>query len=143
MSDLELKHTVIGGKDIVLKPVPAKSARQIQTTLLAALAEPLADILSKNSQELKQSEQMMVGLQGIAGLLPTLKNGTLDEIIDMCKPFILVNGKQFDENTQFDADSLIDMYEVLWFFLKETFGGFIAAVRSRFPQLTTQTALSK
>ena len=86
---------------------------------------------------------MMVGLQGIAGLLPTLKNGTLDEIIDMCKPFILVNGKQFDENTQFDADSLIDMYEVLWFFLKETFGGFIAAVRSRFPQLTTQTALSK
>lgn len=143
MSDLELKHTVIGGKDIVLKPVPAKSARQIQTALLAALAEPLADILSKNSQELKQSEQMTVGLQGIAGLLPTLKNGALDEIIDMCKPFILVNGKQFDENTQFDADSLIDMYEVLWFFLKETFGGFIAAVRSRFPQLTTQTALSK
>lgn len=144
MSNLELKQTEIGGRSIVLKTVPASKARQIQTTLLAVIAEPLAEALGRESTKAAdKSQQMLIGLKGIAGLLPSLKQGALDEIISQCKPFILVNGKPFNEDEQFDANSLMDMYEVLWFFLKETFGGFIDAVRLRFPQIATVAASSK
>ena len=149
MSNLDLTSTTIGGRNIVLKTVPARDARRIQTMLIATLAEPLSDVLSQDANTFKPKDkddkagQMLVGLKGIAGVLTALDDEALDKIIDTCKPYILVDGKQFNENEQFTADSLMDMYEVLWFFLKETFGGFISAVRSRFPQLTTQTALSK
>ena len=141
----DLKHTEIGGQNIVLKVVPARDARKIQTMLLAMIAEPLAEALGQQSGgDVKtQGEQILAGLKGIAGLLPKLNDGDLDTLIDQCKPFILIEGKQFDENKHFDADTLFDMYEVLWYFLKETFGGFIAAVRSRFPQLQAMTALKK
>lgn len=143
MSDL--KHTEIGGKNIVLKTVPARDARKIQTMLLAMIAEPLAEALGQQSGgDVKtQGEQILAGLKGIAGLLPKLNDGDLDTLIDQCKTFILIEGKQFDENKHFDADTLFDMYEVLWYFLRETFGGFIAAVRSRFPQLQAMTASKK
>ena len=143
MSDL--KHTEIGGQNIVLRTVPARDARKIQTMLLAMIAEPLAEALGQQSGgDVKtQGEQILAGLKGIAGLLPKLNDGDLDKLIDQCKPFILIEGKQFDENKHFDADTLFDMYEVLWYFLRETFGGFIVAVRSRFPQLQAMTALKK
>lgn len=141
----ELKHTSIGGKNIVLKKVPARDARKIQTMLIAMIAEPLAEALGQQSGgDVKtQGEQILAGLKGMAGILPKLNDGDLDKLIDQCKPFILVEGKQFDENAQFDADTLFDMYEVLWYFLRETFGGFIAAVRLRFPQLQAMTASKK
>lgn len=143
MSDL--KHTEIGGQNIVLKVVPARDARKIQTMLLAMIAEPLAEALGQQSGgDVKtQGEQILAGLKGIAGLLPKLNDGDLDTLIDQCKPFILIEGKQFDENKHFNADTLFDMYEVLWYFLRETFGGFIVAVRLRFPQLQAMTVLKK
>lgn len=143
MSDL--KHTEIGGQNIVLKTVPARDARHLQTMLVAMIAEPLAEALGQQSGgDVKtQGEQILAGLKGIAGLLPKLNDGDLDKLIDQCKPFILIEGKQFDENKHFDADTLFDMYEVLWYFLRETFGGFIVAVRSRFPQLEAMTASKK
>jgi len=141
----ELKHTSIGGKNIVLKKVPARDARKIQTMLIAMIAEPLAEALGQQSGgDVKtQGENILAGIKGISGVLPKLNDGELDLLIDHCKPFILVEGKPFDENAQFDADTLFDMYEVLWYFLKETFGGFIDAVRLRFPQLQAMTALKK
>lgn len=146
----DLKNTTIGGKSITLKRVPARDARHIQTMLIAVVAEPLAEALgsqsntkSKKGKEATQGEQILAGLKGVAGILPKLSDGELDNLIDKCKPFILVDGKQFDENEQFDADSLFDMYEVLWYFLKETFAGFINAARSRFPQAQAMAALKK
>lgn len=140
----DLKHTSIGGKNIVLKKVPARDARHLQTMLIAMVAEPIAEALGQQSSDAKtQGEQILAGLKGIAGVLPKLNDGDLDKLIDTCKPFILVDGKPFDENSQFDADSLFDLYEVLWYFLRETFGGFIDAVRLRFPQLQAMTALKK
>lgn len=140
----DLKHTSIGGKNIVLKKVPARDARHLQTMLIAMVAEPIAEALGQQSGDAKtQGDQILAGLKGIAGVLPKLNDGDLDKLIDTCKPFILVDGKPFDENSQFDADSLFDLYEVLWYFLRETFGGFIDAVRLRFPQLQAMTALKK
>lgn len=141
----ELKHTEIGGKNIVLKTVPARDARHLQTMLIAMIAEPLAEALGQQSGgDVKtQGEQILAGLKGMAGILPKLNDGDLDKLIDKCKPFILIEGKPFDENKHFDADTLFDMYEVLWYFLRETFGGFIAAVRLRFPQLQAMTASKK
>lgn len=148
----DLKNTTIGGKSITLKRVPARDARHIQTMLIAIIAEPLADALGAQSQatakgkkgkEATQGEQILAGLKGVAGILPKLSDGELDNLIDKCKPFIMVDGKLFDENEQFDADSLFDMYEVLWYFLKETFGGFISAALSRFPQVQKTAAFKK
>lgn len=146
----DLKNTTIGGKSITLKRVPARDARHIQTMLIAVVAEPLAEALgaqsttkSKKAKEATQGEQILAGLKGIAGILPKLSDGELDNLIDKCKPFIIVDGKPFDENEQFDADSLFGMYEVLWYFLKETFGGFIDAIRSRFPQAQAMATLKK
>lgn len=140
----DLKHTIIGDKNITLRVVPARDARHIQTMLIAMVAEPLAEALGQQSGGAKsQGEQILAGLKGISGILPKLNDGDLDKLIDKVKPFILIEGKPFDENKHFDADTLFDMYEVLWFFLRETFSGFIVAVRSRFPQLESMTALKK
>lgn len=148
----DLKHTIIGDKNITLRTVPARDARHIQTMLIAMVAEPLAEALGQQStskadaakdDKSKQGEQILAGLKGISGILPKLNDGDLDKLIDKCKPFILVEGKPFDENKHFNADTLFDMYEVLWYFLRETFSGFIGAVRSRFPQLESMTALKK
>lgn len=149
----DLKNTTIGGKSITLKRVPASAARRIQTLLISIVAEPLAEALGEQATAKKptkskqksseQGEMILAGLKGVAGILPSLNDGELDTLIDKCKPFIIVDGKQFDEDGQFDADSLFDMYEVLWYFLKETFGGFIAAALLRFPQAKAMTALKK
>lgn len=140
----DLKNTTIGGKSITLKRVPARDARHIQTMLVALIAEPLANALGQQvSNKQTQGDQILAGLKGVANILPRLSDGELDALIDKCKPFILVEGKPFNENEHFDADTLFDMYEVLWYFLRETFSGFIAAVLSRFPQAATMTALKK
>lgn len=146
----DLKNTTIGGKSITLKRVPARDARHIQIMLMAAGSDPLVQALgaqstakSKKSKEDTQGEQILAGLRGITGILYKLKDGELDNLIDKCKPFILVDGKPFDENEQFDADSLFDMYEVLWYFLKETFGGFISATLLRFPEAQVAMASLK
>lgn len=143
----DLKNTSIGGKSITLKRVPARDARHIQTMLIAAVIEPLSDVLSgESAKELKmesKGEQVLFVLKGAAAILPKLNDGELDNLIDKCKPFIMVDGKQFDENGQFDSDTLFDMYEVLAYFLQETFSSFISAIRSRFPQTETMMALKK
>lgn len=143
----DLKNTSIGGKSITLKRVPARDARHIQTMLIAAVIEPLSDVLSgESTKELKmesKGEQVLFVLKGAAAILPKLNDGELDKLIDKCKPFILVDGKQFDENGQFDSDTLFDMYEVLAYFLQETFSSFISAIRLRFPQTETMMALKK
>lgn len=143
----DLKNTSIGGKSITLKRVPARDARHIQTMLIAAVIEPLSDVLSgESAKELKmesKGEQVLFVLKGAAAILPKLNDGELDKLIDKCKPFIMVDGKQFDENGQFDSDTLFDMYEVLAYFLQETFSSFISAIRSRFPQTETMMALKK
>lgn len=148
----DLKNTEIGGFKVVLKPVPASKARKIQTTLLAIIAEPLADALGQQSEDLnvknindisKRGKQMLMGLKGLAGILPKLNDGQLDEIIDICKPFILIDGKPFNEDDQFDATTLMAEYEIIWYFLNETFGDFIDAARSRFNLIPMTAASSK
>lgn len=148
MSMQDLKNTTIGGRNITLRRVPARDARHLQTMLIALVAEPLAETLgqqvSTTGKPATNGEQILAGLKGLAGVLPKLSDGELDKLIDKCKPFILIEGKQFNENDHFDADTLFDMYEVLYYFLKETFDGFITAVRSRFPQAqVAMTALKK
>lgn len=142
MSDL--KNTTIGDKSITLKVVPASAARGIQTLLASIIAEPLAEILGQQSSVDKskqtQSEQVLSVVNAASGLLPKLADGELDKIINACKPFILIDGKPFNEDAQFTADTLFDMYEVIWYFLKETFAGFIDAARLRFmPAMTAVT----
>lgn len=145
----DLKNTTIGGKSITLKRVPARDARHIQTMLISLIAEPLVGLVeaqgagnSKNKPS--QQELSMMGLKAITELLPLLSNEQLDKLIDKCKPFIIVDGSLFNENEQFDADTLLDMYQVLFYFLKETFANFLAATLSRFPQAeTAMTALNK
>lgn len=148
MSDL--KNTTIGDKSITLKIVPARDARGIQTLLASIIAEPLAAVLggqaakSDDADAQTKADQILTVMNAVSGLLPKLDNGDLDKLIDKCAPFILVDGKQFDENKQFDADTLFDMYEVLWYFLRETFEGFIAAARLRLmPSVTATMALKK
>lgn len=148
MSMQDLKNTSIGGRNITLRRVPARDARHLQTMLIALVAEPLAETLgqqvSTTGKPATNGEQILAGLKGLAGVLPKLSDGELDKLIDKCKPFILIEGKQFNENDHFDADTLFDMYEVLWYFLRETFEGFIHAALSRFPQAqVAMTALKK
>lgn len=148
MSMQDLKNTTIGGRNITLRRVPARDARQIQTMLIAIIAEPLAETLgqqaSATGKPATNGDHILAGLKGLAGVLPKLSDGELDKLIDKCKPFILIEGKQFNENDHFDADTLFDMYEVLWYFLRETFTAFISAALSRFPQAqVTMTALKK
>lgn len=147
MQDLPSKE--IGGFNIVLLPVPASKARKIQTTLLAIVADPLAEALGQQSEGLnikniddisKRGKQMLAGLKGLAGILPKLNDGQLDEIINICKPFIKVNGKPFNEDDQFEAKTLMTMYEIIWYFLYETFKDFIDAIRLRFGQATMMAA---
>lgn len=145
----DLKNTNIGGKDITLRRVPARDARHIQTLIMSLIAEPLIGLVEAQSKDsagkkATQGELNMIGLTAITKLIPALSDGELDALIDKCKPFIIVDGKAFDENKQFDADTLFDMYQVLIYFLKETFSAFLAAALSRFPQAeTAMTALNK
>lgn len=145
----DLKNTNIGGKDITLRRVPAREARHIQTMIVSLVAEPFMGLVEAQSggnagKKVTQGELNMMGLKAITSLIPILSDGELDALIDKCKPFIMVDGKPFDENSQFDADTLFDMYQVLIYFLRETFSAFLAAALSRFPQAeTAMTALSK
>lgn len=146
MSDL--KNTTIGGKSITLKIVPARDARGIQTLLASIIAEPLAAVLGGQAQkadgaETTRGDQILSVMNAVSGLLPKLDDGDLDKLIDKCAPFILVDGQQFNENKHFNADTLFDMYEVLWYFLRETFEGFIAAARLRLMPAVTATMASK
>lgn len=145
----DLKSTEISGFSIVLLPVSASAARKIQTTLLAIVAEPLAQALGEKGslgdfstmdKAARKSMQLMAGMKGLAAILPKLNDGQLDEIINNCKPFIKVNGKPFNEDEQFEAKTLMAMYEIIWYFLRETFEDFINAIRLRFNQATTMAA---
>lgn len=148
----DLPNTEIDGFKVVLLPVPASAARRIQTMLLAIIAEPLAEALGqqsegmdfKNIKNIKDAsnlgQQILAGIKGLAGILPKLNDGQLDEIIDKCKPFIKINGEKFDEDRHFSAKTLMSEYEIIWFFLKETFGDFIDAVVLRFSKTVTAAA---
>lgn len=148
-----LKQKSIGGKSIVLKPVPARDARKMQMHLAALLAEPLAKALPQEStgepkdakaQISKVAKGLTLGATAFAGLFAKLNDGDADKLIDSAAPFILVDGSTLDENKHFTADTLFDLYEALWFFYSETFSGFFAAIRSRFPQIESlKSILSK
>lgn len=147
MSDL--KNTTIGDKSVTLKIVPARDARGIQTLLASIIAEPLAAVLGgqaakADDADVTRGDQILSVVSAVSGLLPKLDNGDLDKLIDKCAPFILIDGQPFNENKHFDADTLFDMYEVLWYFLRETFEGFINAARLRLtPAVTATMALKK
>lgn len=145
-----LKQKNIGGKSIVLKPVPARDARKMQMHLAAILAEPLAKALPQEAtgeakdQLGKMAKGLVLGASAFAGLFAKLNDGDADKLIDYAVPFILVDGASLDENKHFTADTLFDLYEALWFFYSETFSGFFAAIRSRFPQIESlKSILSK
>lgn len=141
----DLKNKTIGNKNVTLKKVPASSARKIQTLLLASAATPLAEALSKEVPDSKDKSASVKSIvNGVSGVLTNLKDGELDELIALCSPYILVDGELFNEDKHFDADTLFDMYQVLFFFLKETFGNFIKDALSRFQNTeVAATALSK
>lgn len=145
MSDL--KNTTIGGKSVTLKRVPARDARHIQTMLASILADPLVEVLGQQSSEFTKGktkgQQVLGAMNAVSSILPKLDNGDLDRIIDKCKPFIFIDGKPFNEDLHFTADTLFDMYEVIWYFLKETFEGFITAARSRFMPAEAATTVSE
>lgn len=132
-----LKQKNIGGKSIVLKPVPARDARKMQMHLAALLAEPLAKALPQEAtgepkdQLGKVAKGITLGATAFAGLFAKLNDGDADKLIDSAAPFILVDGSTLDENKHFTADTLFDLYEALWFFYSETFGSFLNASRSR------------
>lgn len=140
MSDLINK--TIGGKSVTLKKVPASAARKVQTLLIASAATPLADALSQELPEGKDKDKASIKsiVNGISGVLTNLKDGELDELIRLCSPYILIDGELFNEDRHFDASNLFDMYEVLWFFLKETFGNFIQDALLRFQDMKGLTS---
>lgn len=145
-----LKQKNIGGKSIVLKPVPARDARKMQMHLAALLAEPLAKALPQEStgepkyQISKVAKGLTLGATAFAGLFAKLNDGDADKLIDCAAPFILVDGSTLDENKHFTADTLFDLYEALWFFYSETFKGFFQEISSRFPQIESlKSILSK
>lgn len=145
-----LKQKTIGGKSIVLKPVPARDARKMQLHLTALLAEPLAKALPQETdtqvkaQLDKVAKGLVLGATAFAGLFAKLDDGDADKLIESAASFILVDGAPLDENKHFTADTLFDLYETIWFFYSETFSGFFAAIRSRFPQIESlKSILSK
>lgn len=137
---MNLPNKTIGGKSVTIKRVPARDARHIQTLLMSLLAEPLSKALNQEMPKGKKQNPLKIIADGVGDLMAKLDAGDLDKLIELCQKFILIDGKPFDENEHFDATTLLDMYEVLWFFLKETFEGFITGVLSRLPELTTATS---
>jgi len=142
-----LKTKTIGGKKVVLGIVPASKARKIQTMLLAMLSEPLADVLAQKSSgfsdKMSKGDYINIAMKGLGKLMPKLKDGDLDDLIEVCKEYIFIDGEEFNEDEQFDADSLMVMYEILFYFVKETFGVFIKGISSRFPQVETEMMSEK
>lgn len=136
----ELKRKSIGNKTIVLKPVPARDARKMQMHLAALLSDPLAKALPQENEHVngglsKMAKGMVMGAGAFAVLFSKLDDGEADRLINTAANFIFVDGELLDENKHFTADTLLDLYEAIWFFYSETFGSFFAEIRSRFPQL--------
>ena len=140
---MNLKQKMVNEKSVVLKPVPAKNARKMQMHLAALLAEPLAKALPQEAtkgakeQVSNLAKGLVLGASAFAGLFVKLDDGDADKIIEYASPFILINGEPLDENKHFRADTLFDLYEILWFFYSETFKSFLDASLSRFPALAT------
>lgn len=148
MTQQNLKQKTISGRSVVLLRVPARDARHIQTHLAALISGPLAKAMATNVDvgEMGSKLQQMakgagIGIEALALLLDKLDSGDLDKLIVSISPFVRIDGDQLDENKQFDADTLLDLYEVIGFFLWETFQRFFVEIRSRFPQIEKLKAL--
>ncbi len=153
---INLKSKTIGKNKVVLNVVPASVARKVQMSLGAIIIQPLADafqnggglegikeIAKKNNSDKKPEVSAVgisAGITGVANIIGKLSEGEFDRLIDQISPYILIDGKPFNEDLHFSSSELMDEYETIWYFLEETFGDFIAAVLSRFPQLTKATA---
>lgn len=141
-----LKQKNIGGKSIVLKTVPARDARKLQMYLAALLSEPLATALPQEAGQAinnlsGMAKGIVMGVGAFAGLFAKLNEGDADKLILEASRFILVDGEPFDENKHFSGDTLLDLYEAVWFFYSETYKLFFVETRSRFPQI--EAALKK
>jgi len=147
----DLKKKLVGGRQVVLAKVPARDARKMQMHLAALLSEPLSKALPQeiDGQAIKVADQKLaqmvkgltIGAGALSSLFASLDDGEMDKLIDQAARFVFIDGKPMDENEHFTADTLLDLYEVLWFFYSETFGGFFGAIRSRFPQIESLKAL--
>lgn len=122
-----------GSLSVTLLTVPAMQALQLKRRLLALVGEPLAAALAKPAAGV-QSETArgaMIGIEAIAGVMARLSDAELSELLTMMGRYIHVDGRPLNVDEQFTAGTLSVLYEVLWFFLSETYGDFFDAVRSR------------
>lgn len=143
-----LKQKTIGGRSVVLLRVPARDARHIQTHLAAIISAPLAKAMASKVDigEAQDKIQQIargagIGIEALALLLDKLDSGDLDKLIASISPFVRIDGDMLNENEHFTADTLLDLYEVIAFFLWETFQRFFVEIRSRFPQIDKLKAL--
>ncbi|MCH7305628.1 hypothetical protein MMP74_14790 [Acinetobacter sp. NIPH 1869] len=144
-----LKQKMIGNKSIVLKPVPARDARKMQMHLAALLSGPLTKVLPQENEQPQaglshMAKGVVMGVGAFSALFSELDDGEADRLINDASRFIFIDGEALDENKHFTADTLLDLYEAIWFFYSETFGGFFGEIRSRFPKVEqAMTTLSQ
>ena len=151
---INLKIKTIGNLQVVLQVVPSREGVLLQRFLAQELTNafskgatsPVAS-LSKITSDNKSGKDVLAGgliaVSAIAELLNSMDDDKFIGFINRISKFIFIDGKKLDLDSHFTTDTLIDLYQVIFFFLEGTFSGFLAEIRSRFPQLELMIAMSK
>ena len=134
MKDMKSKR--IGNLAVVLHTVPAREALLLQRYLGELMSVALGKGLALPATG---GSSTAIGASAVLGAVGELLTKLDDEafmgLVERMGKYIYINGKPLDIDGQFTAETLLDLYEALAFFLAETFGGFFAVVRSRFPKI--------
>jgi hypothetical protein len=115
----------------MFKP-PASDARKIQLIL--------AGVLATTEMPSMSGDDTQKGLAVLQKALAAIDNDTYEQVLKIIAKYVHVDGSSLNEDAQFTADTLFELYEIIFLFLKETFSSFFAGALSRFSQGQT-TAL--
>lgn len=134
-----LKSKTIGKLSVVLQKVSAKEGvllqRFLAQELTNAFSKGMAIPATGENKSNNVANGSVIALSAIAELLNSMDDAKFLAFIERISKYVFIDGKQLDLDSHFTTDTLIDLYQVIFFFLEGTFGGFLAEVRSRFPQL--------
>lgn len=140
-----LKSKKIGKLQVVINTVPAREGLLLQRFLAQELTNAFSKgmaVPSDSTSKNNIANGSVIALSAIAELLTSMDDVKFLGFIERISKYIFVDGINLDLDTHFTTDTLIDLYQVIFFFLEGTFSGFLAEIRSRFPQLE-KAVLSK
>ena len=142
-----LKSKSIGNLQVVLQVVPAREGVLLQRFLAQELTNAFSKGMAAPAIGEKKQDNVangsVIAISAIAELLNSMDDDKFIGFINRISKFIFIDGKKLDLDSHFTTDTLIDLYQVIFFFLEGTFSGFLAEIRSRFPQLELMIAMSK